>query len=85
MPDPAYLSEELDLDPADMVAAYNLATTPGSTRPTADDLIASLQRNGQDQAILEVALQLPLEEYRRVEEVYRRTPRQHTPQKRRRA
>jgi len=85
MSEPAYLSEELDISSADKVAAFNLATTPGSRQPTADELIESLQRNGQDQSILEVALALPLEEYRRVEEVYRRTERRREPQKRRRA
>ncbi len=74
MADPAYLSEELGLSSADKVAAFNLATTPGSRQPTADELIQSIKRNGQDQAILEVALPLPLEEYRRVEEVYRAAP-----------
>lgn len=83
MPEPAYLSEELDLDPVDKVAAFNLATTPGSTQPTADELIESLQRNGQDQTILECALALPIEDYRRVEEVYRKTERRREPQKRR--
>jgi hypothetical protein len=37
MPDPAYLSEELELDAADKVAAFNLATTPGSRIPSADE------------------------------------------------
>lgn len=75
MPEPAYLSEELGLSAVDKVCAFNLATTPGSRLPTADELIASLQRNGQDQSVLEVALALPLNEYRRVEEVYRKTSR----------
>ena len=80
MSEPAYLDEELGLSPVEKVAAFNLATTPGSRQPTADELIASLQRNGQDQAILEVALALPIEEYRRVEEVYRKTARKDTKQ-----
>lgn len=67
----AFQSEELALSEAEQAAARNLAETPGTTTPTASELIESLRKNGRDQAILEVALALPLEEYRRVEEVYR--------------
>lgn len=83
MSDAAYLSDELDLTDVQKIEVWNLACTPGTTQPTADELIASLQRNGQDQAILECALPLPLEEYRRVEEVYRKTEKRREPQKRR--
>lgn len=67
----AYQSDELGLDEADKASARNLYMTPGTMQPTAQELINILRTHGRDQAVLEVALTLPLDEYRRVEEVYR--------------
>lgn len=71
MIDLAYQSDELDLSEEEKCCARHLRETPGMEQASAQELIESLRRNGRDQAVLECALTLPLEEYRRVEEVYR--------------
>lgn len=67
----AFQSDELDLNEVEKASARDLYRTPGVMQPTAAELIGILRTHGRDQAVLEVALTLPTEEYRRVEEVYR--------------
>lgn len=71
MPLLAFQEDELDLDEAEKAAARQLYMTPGSVQPSASELIEKLRKDGRDQAVLECALGLPLDEYRRVEEVFR--------------
>lgn len=79
----AYESDELDLTESERASVRNLASTPGSEQPTASVLIAKLRKDGRDQAVLECALGLPLEEYYRVEEVYREVDPPRGPSRRR--
>lgn len=65
----AFQDEEVELTEAERACARHLYVNVGPT--TADTLIEKLRKDGRDQAVLEVALLLPTDEYRRVEEVYR--------------
>lgn len=64
----AFQSDELDLSETEQASARHLYLTAGA--PTVEECIETLRKNGRDSAVLECALLLPLEEYRRVEEVY---------------
>ena len=83
MAEPAYLSEELDLQEHQRVGAALLARLNSET-PTAAQLIEKLRRDGRDDAVLECALLLTLDEYRRVEEVFKQVEPPRRPQIRRR-
>lgn len=79
----AYESDELDLSEAERASVRDLASTPGTEQPTAGELIEKLRKDGRDQAVLECALALPLEDYYRVEEVYREVDPPRGPSRRR--
>lgn len=76
----AFQSEELELEEWQRAGArhlYNLIQDGMAGRPpTASELIRSIQKQGQDSALLESALLLPLDEYRQVEEVYKKAPKE---------
>lgn len=69
MSKPAYAEDALGLTEQEQIEARNLERACGT--PSADRLIQSLRKHGQDQAVLEAALSLPLAEYRRVEKAYK--------------
>lgn len=72
--EPAYESEELDLTETERVSARHTAAVAGK-QPSLTVLLECLKRDGQDVALLECALGLPLEQYRKFEQQYKRTPR----------
>jgi hypothetical protein len=80
MPEPAYLSDELDLTDAEKAAAENLGRTPGTELPTTTALLKLIQKHGkaaETDGILDVALLLPLEDYEKVRDAYKRAPDNH--------
>lgn len=75
MPMRAYENEELDLTEDQRVGAEHmlrqtLAGKMGGRMPTAAELIESIRKHGPDDAYLETALMLTMEEYEQVAEVY---------------
>jgi hypothetical protein len=69
---PAYEAEELGLTPDEKAAASHAIRVAG--QPTASQIIAAIKRDGRDPALLDAALGLTLEDYRRVEAVYKAQP-----------
>lgn len=81
MTDAAYLSDELDLTDAQRASAESLGRTPGTKPPTTTELLRMIAKHGKDvetDGILDVALLLPLEDYRKVEAAYKRAPDRRT-------
>jgi hypothetical protein len=66
MSEPAY--REMDVAPQVLDRLHGIIETTGPTPPTVADLKEALDRNGPDDAILEVALLLPVEQYEAVRE-----------------
>ncbi len=73
--EPAYESDELDLSETDRISARHAMAVAGGVQPSLTKLLELLKRDGQDPALLECALGLPLEQYRKFEAAYKRTPR----------
>lgn len=82
MEEPAFLSEELDLDDNDRIGAAHTAMTTGT--PSKNALLELIRKEGQIEGVLEAALLLPLRDYRDVEEVWNAAPKPKLPKIRRR-
>ena len=70
---PAYESEELGLTETERIEAKHAAQVAG--QPPMTRIIDAIKRDGQDPALLEAALGLPLEQYRKVEAAFKAQPR----------
>ena len=79
---PAYLSDELGLSEAERAGVEDLARSVG--RASLDGLLATIQRNGRIDGVLQAALTLPLAEYRTVENAWKSAPLPERPKTRRR-
>ncbi len=74
MTTPAYESEELDLTETERIEARHTDLNGGAT-PTLTSLLHCLERDGRDPALLDTALALPLEQYRKFEAKWKNAPR----------
>lgn len=82
MEEPAFLSEELDLDENERIGAAHTAMTTGV--PSKNALLETIRKEGQVDGVLESALLLPLQDYRDIEEVWKAAPKPKLPKIRRR-
>lgn len=82
MEEPAFLSDELDLDDDDRIGAAQTAMTTGV--PSKNELLAAIEKHGQVEGVLESALLLPLRDYRDIEAAWKAAPKPKLPKMRRR-
>lgn len=80
--EPAFLSDELDLTESDKASGWHDLATAGL--PTKAALLATVEREGQVEGILEAARLLTLEEYREIEAAWKAAPTPKLPKIRRR-
>jgi hypothetical protein len=72
MEEPAFLSDELDLEESDRIgAALDVAVSGQITKA---ELLETIEKSGQIEGVMESALQLTLEEYREVEAAWKAAP-----------
>lgn len=80
--EPAFLSDELDLTESDKASGWHDLATAGV--PTKAELLATVEREGKVEGILEAARLLSLEEYREIEAAWKLAPTPKLPKIRRR-
>lgn len=77
-----YESDEVELTEAERAGVRHDAQV--CKQPTVRELLKCIRRNGKVDGIVEAALGLPVEQYRRVEDAWKRAPVPDQPKTRRR-